>query len=220
VAAVRPTAFRSKRAALVEKVHGRTVLHIGAVGETCESTEARVEAAPRSVHAYLTAAASACVGVDYDEPSVKMLTERGVFTNLICADVTTLERSDIPLERVDVIVAGDTIEHLSNPGTMLDAMRRLADPGTQLIVTTPNALGLLLFLRHTLGKPIEGADHVCSFNAATLTNLLVRHRWAPLEMMTCYQERARSVAGFRLGTALFHRFPRWGGTLLVVAARA
>lgn len=218
-AMVKVASFGSKNEVLEALVRDRTVLHLGAVGETCGDTETRIVAARTSLHAHLTRVSRECVGVDYDAPSVRALTERGIFDNLVCGDVTKIQRSDVPMTSIDFIVAGDTIEHLSNPGMMLENMRNLADLHTQLIVTTPNALGLPIFVRHTFGRAIEGEDHVCSFNAQTLTNLLKRHGWYPRELRTCHQERATSSAWFRLGSMIFQRLPQWGGTLMCVADR-
>jgi hypothetical protein len=105
--------YASKSALLYGVAAGRSVLHLGAVGETDSDTATRVARPADSVHAELTRIASACVGVDYDQASVRALTESGAFDNLICADVTTLQRSSIPIDRIDVIVAGDTIESTS-----------------------------------------------------------------------------------------------------------
>lgn len=197
-----------------------SVLHMGAVGETCEDTEVRVARAGDSLHAFLTRVASACVGVDHDGPSVRLLTERGVFDNLICADVTKISRDEIPLPAIDVIVAGDTIEHLAEPGQMFKVARALSDPHTRLLVTTPNSLGMSIFLKNVRGRELEGADHVCSFNAFTLGNLIERCGYQVDEMWTCYQPQAadRNPTTFRAGQALFRRVPRLGGTLLAVCS--
>jgi hypothetical protein len=211
--------YHSKVDLLQQMARGRQVLHLGAVGETCANTEDRVARARESVHADLTAVAAGCVGVDYDQASVDALTSRGVFNNLLCADVRALKRNQINLPRIDIIVAGDVLEHLSEPGMMLDAAHRLADTNTRLAVTVPNALGLPIFVRNTLGKVVDGEDHVCSFNVHTLTNLLTRHGWTPAAAYTCHQKHAELSWAFRLGRALFRRVPRWGGTLMVVSRR-
>jgi hypothetical protein len=215
--------FDGKLALLERHVAGRYVLHLGAVGETCGDTELRVrQAGENSVHAFLTRASRACIGVDYDEPSVTALTERGVFDNLVCADVTKLTRQDVDLPSIDVIVAGDTIEHLSDPGMMLDAARALSDTGSRLLLTTPNALGAAIFVRNLLGRQLEGPDHVCSFNAYSLRNLLERHGWRLDELWTAYQPRAAEFnpRAFRLGRAVYSRFPKLGGTLFATCSLA
>lgn len=213
--------FGSKAELVTDQVRGRNVLHLGAVGETCQDTELRVQRAVNSTHALITRLAARCVGVDNDEPSVTALQERGVFDNLMLADVTTLSRDDIDLPSVDVVLAGDTIEHLNEPGRMLDVVNGLSDPGTQLVLTTPNAVGLNVFLKHLRGQQIEGPDHVCSFNAYSLGNLLERYGWQIAQLWSCYQPNAVELnpRAFRAGQAVFSRFPQLGGTLFVVCSR-
>lgn len=209
--------YRAKAELVGRLAANRKVLHLSAVGETCSNTEARVKAAENSVHAELTRASARCVGVDHDQPSIDLLTKRGVFDNLKCADVRTLSPDEIDLPTVDVIVAGDVLEHLSEPGMMLDSALRLAEPTTRLVIAVPNALGLMVFLRYMRGVVVEGEDHVCAFNIYTLANLLKRHGWEPLRAYTCYQKHAESSRGFRVGRAVFRRLPRLGGTLLIIA---
>ena len=59
--------FASKAELLREVARGKTVLHLGAVGETLASPSSRAAAAPQSVHAQLTAIASRCIGVDINK---------------------------------------------------------------------------------------------------------------------------------------------------------
>ena len=213
--------FESKLALVERYAAGRNVLHLGAVGETCQDTELRASRATDSLHAYLTRISTRCIGVDNDEPSVKLLTERGAFDNLLLADVTTLTRREVDLPSVDIIVAGDTIEHLTEPGRLLDVVDNLADPGTRLILTTPNALGLGIFMRNLRGKQVEGPDHVCSFNAFTLSRMIERYTWKVDELWTCYQPKAADLnpRTFRAGKALLTRYPRLGGTLFAACSR-
>jgi SAM-dependent methyltransferase len=211
--------YASKAALLTEVSAGRTVLHLGAVGETCASPDARAAAAPHSVHALLTSVARACVGVDIDRDAVEVITAAGIFDNIVAADATSIDRSDIPLPSIDVIVASDVIEHLANPGDLLTAARRLAEPHTGLVVTTPNAASLPQFLRYVSGRSIEGDDHKVSFNVYSLTNLLSSAGWAIDWIATCYQRDAPARLGkaFTLAQAALRRAPSLGGTLFVFA---
>lgn len=212
--------YGSKTTLLREYTENQNVLHLGAVGETGGDTARRVAMAPNSVHADITRVARMCVGVDYDRPSVEDLMESGVFDNLVCADATKLTREDVPMDSIDVIVAGDILEHVPCPGDLLSAARRLAESDTLLVVTVPNALGLSIFLRHSAGRPVDGKYHLCSFNICTLTNILLETGWRPVVARSCHQKRAESSAWFHLGRTLFRVVPQWGGTLFVVCQPA
>jgi SAM-dependent methyltransferase len=214
--------YGAKIELLEQLATGRQVLHLGAVGETGSSVGQVLERSPRSFHASLTQVAERCVGIDTNHEAVEALTRAGIFDNLMFADATTIERDEIPLDRLDVIVAGDIVEHLSSPGEFLDNAAKLADPGTLFALTTPNALGLPSFMRYLRGGVVDGGDHVLSFNRYSLENLLRRHGWIPERWATCHQIRAAERYGsikFRLGACAFRRWPAIGGTLLVVARR-
>jgi 2-polyprenyl-3-methyl-5-hydroxy-6-metoxy-1,4-benzoquinol methylase len=213
--------YDSKTSMIFEAVRGRSVLHLGAVGETMCDTDAKVAAAPRSTHAAITAAADHCVGIDYDSDAVAAIAAAGVFDNIIAGDVYDMERTDIPLDSIDAIVAGDIIEHLTDPGRLLRSLVRFVAPGGVLIVTVPNAAGLPQFLRYALGKPIEGLDHRCSFNTYTLTRMLESTGWSVDNVDACHQALADDGgAVFRAGRAFFRRVPHLGGTLIAIATVA
>lgn len=86
-----------------------------------------------------------------------------MFTNAIAGNVERLEEVKIS-GQFGLIVAGDIIEHLSNPGLMLDGVKRFCAPQTTLAISMPNAFGLPGFVRYFLGRFREGDEHVLSFN--------------------------------------------------------
>jgi 2-polyprenyl-3-methyl-5-hydroxy-6-metoxy-1,4-benzoquinol methylase len=174
------------------------------------------------VNAFLTERARACIGVDVNREAVDAIAAAGIFDNLIAADATELDRSAIPLSTIDVIVASDVIEHLENPGALLRAASRLADPHTQLVITTPNASSLPQFLRYVAGRVVEGDDHKVSFNVYSLHNLLESTSWQVERIATCYQRTARTRLGrlFPVAEAALRRVPSLGGTLFVLARQA
>jgi SAM-dependent methyltransferase len=76
----------------------------------------------------------------------------------------------------DCIVAGEVIEHLSNPGAFLDKMALHLKPDGHLIITTPNAFNIRLFWRILKNNNIKAhGEHTCWYDPLTLTQLLMRH---------------------------------------------
>jgi len=211
-----PARYLDRDAALLQWCRGKRVLHLGCVGFTDCPVDQKVALASGTLHARLSAI-STCTGVDLDRDSLLQMQRKGVFLNAIAGDVEQLDKT--PLERAafDVVAAADIIEHLSNPGNMLDGIRPLLAPNGRLIVSTPNAMGLPNFLRYASGRFAEGKQHVLSFNPVTLRQLLERHGYRVVETFTCYQPYARRAGSFRLGKALLERLPKFGGTLLYVA---
>lgn len=212
------TMYLAKEDFIVRMSAGRKVLHLGCVGFTDLSREDRVQAARRSLHWKLTDCAET-VGVDRSAEVIEDLAQLGVLDNIVAGDVERLEETPIA-GTFDIVVAGDIIEHLSNPGRMLEGIKRFCGPETRLIITTPNAFGAPNFLRHCLGRFREGDEHVVSFNSQGLATLFRRHGYEVVEMHTCFQPRSaegRSKAGFAVARRILEMFPRVGGTLLAVA---
>jgi SAM-dependent methyltransferase len=170
------------------------------------------------LHQFISEVAQGCLGVDLDGRTISELRERNTFTNVVEGDVERLADLSPEHQGFDLVVAGDIIEHLSNPGLMLDGLKARLGPGGRLIVSTPNAFGIAAWLRVLCGRFREGAQHVLCFNPITLEQLLVRHGFVVREAYTCHQLRARQGYGFLFGVLAgsLRRFPRYGGTLLYI----
>jgi ubiquinone/menaquinone biosynthesis C-methylase UbiE len=138
------------------------------------------------LHFELEKIASELYGFDYDQAGIDILREHGT-GNLFRADAENLQ--DVPLdETFDVIIAGEMIEHLNNPGKFLEGIQRFMNPETQLVITTINAYSGLRFLIYALrgkggyNEPVH-PDHVYYFSYRTL-NLLIER--ANLEVKEFY----------------------------------
>jgi 2-polyprenyl-3-methyl-5-hydroxy-6-metoxy-1,4-benzoquinol methylase len=197
---------------------GLTVLHLGCVGFTDLDGEDRVKFAKQSLHWKLTQCSNV-VGVDRSGAVIEQMRKLGIFANVVPGDVERL--NELPVnQKFDIVIAGDIIEHLSNPGRMLDGIKRFCRADTRVIITTPNAFGAPNYLRYSAGRFHEGAEHVMSFNEQNLVTLLQRHGYAVAELHTCFQPRsaeALNSLAFRAGKSILKLFPRFGGTLMVVA---
>ncbi|MGQ0543493.1 MAG: class I SAM-dependent methyltransferase [Blastocatellia bacterium] len=130
------------------------------------------------LHFELQKCAKELVGFDYDPEGLDILTKHGS-TNLFRADLEKL--GEIELEDTfDVILAGEMIEHLNNPGLFLDGVKRFMNPETVLILTTINAYCAMRFVIYALrgkggaNEPVH-PDHVAYYSYSTLRLLLERH---------------------------------------------
>lgn len=76
------------------------------------------------------------------------------------------------LPDVQMVFAGETIEHLSNPGNVLLHLRKYNCP---LLITVPNAFNAGARGRIDKGTEIVNPDHVAWYSYWTLMTLLVRY---------------------------------------------
>lgn len=209
--------YVDRNAKFLELCRGKRVLHLGCVGFTDCPVEDKVRLARQSLHFALSEVCD-CLGVDLDAESLRQLEKRGVFQNVMVGDVERLGLLPLGRESFDVVMAGDIIEHLSNPGMMLDGVRPLLKPRGLLVVSTPNAFGLPNYLRFLGRRFHEGQQHILCFNPVTLAQLLARHGYKVTAAFTGHQRAARRHGLFlNLGRLVFRECPRLGGTLLYVA---
>lgn len=219
-----PVSAYGNRVDMIEALcRGQRVLDMGCVAMTLEPSDQRVSAFPSSLHMRLKRVASSLVGLDYSADEIAALAARHPDLALIAGDAECPPRELADLGPFDVIVFGNLIEHLTNPGKALDAMRSLLATGGRVIVTCPNALGGPNFGRFALGRFVEGPDHVLSFNRWTLQHLLERHGFAPTSVATSYDhtpERWTKRLLVNIGSVPLRLRPEFGGTLVMVARLA
>jgi SAM-dependent methyltransferase len=219
----RASGYCSRWSFILKRCEGRSVLHLGFVGETDGSLQVKVNAFGDGLvlHPHLTRAASEVVGVDRDEHAVKAIQSKFQEGGLFVGDVEHLEQ--LPFDRTfDVILCGDLIEHLSCPGLALEGMRRFMSPHSELIISTPNAFALLANIRFTLGRFREGNEHVAAYSKFTLPVVLERHHLKMTELYTCFTRPPKTWKGrlkFSMGIPFFKVMPDRGGTLLAVAKK-
>ncbi len=117
-------------------------------------------------------------GLDADQEGIDILTEHGS-RQILRGDLEKLHEVDIN-GKFDVIIAGEIIEHLNNPGLFLNGVKRFMAPDSVLLLTTINAYCSFRFFyygaRGKRGKaePVH-PDHVAYYSYSTLRLLLERH---------------------------------------------
>jgi 2-polyprenyl-3-methyl-5-hydroxy-6-metoxy-1,4-benzoquinol methylase len=152
---------------------GKTVLHVGCV----DSGFARERfALGELLHQRLAIVARDLWGTDVDAEGVRFLLDNG-FDHVLPIDLST-EAPGAGLAAVgfDVIVLGEVLEHLPNPGKMLAGVRGLMRPGrTRLIVSVPNAFSLTGLFSFARGVESVHPDHNFYFSRTTLRNLLAKN---------------------------------------------
>lgn len=153
---------------------GKKVLHLGCTDYPF--TEQMIKN-KMLLHFELEKTASELYGFDFDENGIGILAGAGV-KNLYRADLEKLEAVALD-ETFDVIIAGEMIEHLSNPGLFLKGIQRFMNAETKLVITTINAYCGMRMLTYGLrgqggrNEPVH-PDHVAYYSYSTLRVLIER----------------------------------------------
>jgi SAM-dependent methyltransferase len=166
IKAIRQAPYVGKLDFVRQRVKGKNVLDIGCVQHSLDRC---LKSPEKWLHNTVRDNAKSVLGVDILEQEVAELQKRGY--NIIVADATTM-RLD---HKFEVVVCGDIIEHLTNPGMLLETVAyHLQNDGTSL-VTTPNALAADRFFNVALnGWTGVNPEHTCWFCPQTLFQLVER----------------------------------------------
>jgi ubiquinone/menaquinone biosynthesis C-methylase UbiE len=176
---------------------GKKVLHLGCTNYpyTKESLDNDM-----LLHFEIAKVAREVYGFDFDQKGIDVLEESGV-KNLYRADLEKLEEVELD-ETFDVIIAGEMIEHLSNPGLFLRGIQRFMNRETSLVITTINAYSAMRFMIYGLrghGGALEPVhpDHVAYYSYKTLSLAVERENL-----------RVKEFLFYDLGTE-HRKFNRW-----------
>lgn len=160
---------------LKDLCRGKKVLHLGCTDYPFTETVIKNE---MLLHFELGRIAKELYGFDFDQRGIDILRSNGA-QNLYRADLENLQDIDLN-ETFDVIIAGEMIEHLSNPGLFLRGIQRFMNPQTNLAITTINAYGGMRMWTYGLRgnggyhEPVH-PDHVAYYSYSTLKVLVERH---------------------------------------------
>jgi len=153
---------------------GKKVLHLGCTNYPYTQLAIDGDAL---LHNELESVTAELFGFDYDQEGIDVLAANGS-KNLYRADLERLDEVDLET-KFDVIIAGEIIEHLNNPGLFLNGIQRFMNAESELIITTINAYSALRFTTYALrgkggtNEPVH-PDHVYYFSYRTLKLLVER----------------------------------------------
>jgi 2-polyprenyl-3-methyl-5-hydroxy-6-metoxy-1,4-benzoquinol methylase len=190
---------------LEDQVRGLDVLDVGC----CDHDVDNPPSGDRWMHARLGRAAKSILGMDILERDCAKLRARGY-------DVVAGDACTVSLDRTfDVVVAGEIIEHVENPGQLVRNLAKHVRPGGKLILTTPHIHFALHFFESIFCDPRKRwhPQHCVAFEPFTLRNLTER---CGLRVETCgYVTRSR-----KLLTLVRAGMPCWGwlSTSIVIVA--
>jgi len=155
---------------IVNLCRGKKVLHLGCVDYPLTAKQVTKG---NLLHIKIMAVAEKVLGVDTSQEGIKYLHEKYGINNIIFGDVEYFSELDI-MPEFDVVVVGELIEHLANPGLFLSGLRKICTPKTLVVLTVPNAFSVKSFLRVMVGRELVHSDHVANYSFRTLSSLVQR----------------------------------------------
>jgi 2-polyprenyl-3-methyl-5-hydroxy-6-metoxy-1,4-benzoquinol methylase len=156
----------NRRNEILKSVKGDSILHIG-----CADHHVR-ETSDYWLHKHLVDQFSDVHGIDISKENINKMKNLG-YNNL---HVQSAEDFHLGLV-FDTIIAGELIEHLSNPGLFFESVREHLKPEGRLIITTPYPFSLLNILYSYLKFPktCQNEEHSMWFCISTIRTLASRY---------------------------------------------
>jgi 2-polyprenyl-3-methyl-5-hydroxy-6-metoxy-1,4-benzoquinol methylase len=162
--------YNTNRDNIIESIcKNKSVLHIGAADSPF--TELKISK-NLLLHKKLESISSKLIGIDIDQNAINYLKNHGI-NNILNIDL--MDDNIFKLEKFDVIVFGETIEHLNNIGFFLDRIKKLMHNNTLLVVSTPNSRSFDQILGTLFGYEIIHEDHLVNFTYASLLQIMKRN---------------------------------------------
>lgn len=199
---------------IIERCAGKKVLHIG-----CCATPACKEESEKGtlLHLNLAKSASELWGLDMSREDITFLQDQYQIENLVAGDAELIDKS-FPPGAFDVIVAGELIEHLRNPGLFLVGARGLLAPGGTIIVSVPNGIAFRRGLKSLFGRETVHPDHNFYFSKKTLAHLLVSCGYEMVEIHG-YRMMRSEFFGAWISDLFASIFSQWACEGIVETAR-
>lgn len=170
--AIPEAAVMNRENFIVTRCAGKVVLDIGASGP---------------LHKGIMNVAAKCYGIirpDWNVPNG---------SDLVRFNLDDVQQATVPqFEDVEIVIAGEVLEHLSNPGHFLDRLR--AAYSCPAIFTVPNAFAELQPGYLARGLECVNLDHVAWYSPKTIKTLLGRHGYE-IKAFMWYRGRPKFAEG-------------------------
>lgn len=147
---------------ILEWVEGPDVLDLGCAGHEV------LPDSPYWLHGKIREKFPTAFGLDYSSENIQKMKQLG-FENVFVGNAEEFSFD----KQFDTIVAGELIEHLSNPGKFFESCAKHLKTNGNLVITTPYAFSLLyiLYAFYKYPKTCQNDEHSMWFCPETLIEI-------------------------------------------------
>ena len=156
---------------LIDRCAGKRVLHFGFLDAPFTTDRYHTS---ELLHSRLKQVAHSVFGADISAEALDEYRELSGDRDNMILDVQAPMHPGEFSNRFDIVIFGEILEHLTNPGAALANLRAisLANDGCEVCITTPNAFFVGGFVPAIRSREIVHPDHYYYFSPATLLRLL------------------------------------------------
>lgn len=169
-----------RQAFIAELCREKNVLHLGCVDAGL--TEEAIKKG-NFLQAKIAKVANSVIGVDSDIEGIVFLEKRKNYHEKFYSIDIEKINSDAIKEKIDIVVAGEILEHLSNVGNFLNGVHELLVKNkAKMVITVPNAYSVRHIWFVANGREVVHPTHNCYFSYATLGELMEKFSFAVIDI--------------------------------------
>lgn len=167
----------------------------------------------RFLHKFLNENSKSVIGLDINLKKATPLIKEGY--NIIIGNA----ENKLLHKKFDIIIAGDLIEHLNNPGCFLQNMKKHLKKDGKIIINTPNIYSVNLLIRGiiTFGNIKQFYEHSCGFDGQLISELISRYG-LKVEKIIYYNYNEGNIKN-KILQLLSMFVPKWKENIFVVVVK-
>lgn len=204
--------IHSRTRFIVEMSKRKRTLHVGA----CDAPFTKRKFLENNLlHQHLSRTTSTLLGIDIDNDSINYLKDNGI-SNIQYFNIEEYGKLDFNAE---IVIFGETIEHLMNVNNSLLSIAELMQKGSKIIITTPNVFYVKNVINCMRGFEICHPDHKVGFTPYTLTAMLEHSGFKCQEVNFSFIDRPERPFSSYMFKAISTAFPLLAENLIVIAEK-
>lgn len=197
---------------IVNQCKSKKVLHIG----SCDWPYAEEKFKKGTLlHQKIQKVCKDQLGIDLDKESIAYLKKNGI-DNIKYFDMNKVEKLDY---KPDIIIFGETIEHIMNLETGLNNLKKIMTNDTKMIITTPNADAAYRIYMSLRGYEIQHPDHNVIFTYKTLEQLVKKLDFKVVGRKFTFKNNENIKFKDRILYFIGSQFPMFSSTLICVVKK-
>jgi len=163
-----------KHEIIIQLTRGKKVVHYGCIDDSADIIDSKIS---RNIylHQVITENAKSCIGIDMNSDLMEYLRSRHNIDNIYfgnAEDPGTFTCDSQQLKSTEVLLIPDIIEHLNNPGLMLEAIKKYYPENVSILIMTPNPFSYLNFVFTLFRREFYNEYHTCYFSTNNMKVLL------------------------------------------------
>lgn len=148
-----------------------SILHLGC--SDAPFTKSAIET-KTLLHFELLKKSREVIGFDLNANGLQLLQRADPDGRYVCGNAESLNEH-FPASSMDLVIAGEIVEHLSNPGSFFEACAKVLRPDGILLITIPNSFGIRRYIHSLFGVENYHPDHTFYFSENTVATLASRY---------------------------------------------